>query len=199
MIHQCPTDNATVRQFASSRNQLCKRAKIAPDPIWEQEISMAKAIPEGYHTITPALTVKNCAKALDFYKTAFGAEELFRMTSPDGKIGHAEIKIGDSIIFLSDEFDMPGCAKSPQTLGASTGGLCIYVPDVDASYDRAVKAGASPNMPVSDMFWGDRYGNLIDPFGHVWAIATHKEDLTPQQIDERAQEFYAKMSKGSAA
>ncbi len=157
---------------------------------------MAKPIPEGFHTVTPFMTVKNCGQAIEFYKNAFGAEELFRMTSPDGKVAHAEIKVGDSIIMLGDEFPMPGANKSPQTVGASTGGICLYVPDVDASYDRAVKAGAKPFMPVTDMFWGDRYGNLHDPYGHIWAIATHKEDLTPQQIEERAKEFYAKMMAG---
>lgn len=153
--------------------------------------------PKGYHTATPQLTIKNCAAAIDFYKRAFGAEERFRMNSPDGKIGHAELKIGDSIIFLNDEFEM-GFSRSPQTLGGTTGGIMLYVPDVDTWFDRAVKAGAQSKMPVQDMFWGDRYGNLMDPFGHVWGIAT-KQDLTPQQIDEAAKGFYAKMKEMKVA
>ncbi len=156
---------------------------------------MAKTspIPEGFHTVTPSLTIKNAAAAIDFYKKAFGAEEIMRMNSPDGKVAHAELKIGDSIIFLGDECDM-GFARSPQTLGGTTGGLCLYVPDVDKAYERAIKAGAQARMPVADMFWGDRYGNLSDPFGHVWALATHKEDLSEEEIEERAKAFYAKMN-----
>jgi PhnB protein len=159
---------------------------------------MAKAknpVPEQHHTVTPGLCVKNCSAAIDFYKKAFGAQELGRMTSPDGKIAHAELKIGDSVIFLNDEFDMPGCARSPQTLGGVTGGLYLYVPNVDTSFDQAVKAGGKANMPVTDMFWGDRYGQIVDPFGQIWGIATHKEDLSPQEIEERAQAFYAEMQK----
>ncbi len=153
-----------------------------------------KAIPEGFHTVTASLTVKNAAAAIDFYKRAFGAEELFRMNSPDGRVAHAELKIGDSIIFLNDEYPEYGFARAPQTLGGTTGGINLYVPDVDAAFDRAIKAGGQSKMPVQDMFWGDRYGNLIDPFGHVWSLATHKEDLTPQQVEQRAKAFYAKMS-----
>ena len=153
-----------------------------------------KPVPDGYHTLTPGFTVKNAAAAIEFYKKAFGAEEIFRMNSPDGKVAHAEIRIGDSIFMLNDEFDMPGCARSPQSLGGTTFGLFIYTTEVDAAFERAVKAGAEVRMPVQDMFWGDRYGQLADPFGHIWSIATHKEDLTPQQIEERAKEFYAKMS-----
>ncbi len=155
---------------------------------------MAKnaAIPEGFHSVTPSLTVKNAAAAIDFYKKAFGAEELMRLNSPDGKVAHAELKIGDSIIFLGDEFDM-GFARSPQTLGGTTGALNIYVPDVDQAFERAVKAGAQVRMPVADMFWGDRYGNVADPFGHIWSLATHKEDVSEEELEERAKAFYAKM------
>ncbi len=156
---------------------------------------MAKnsAIPEGFHSITPSLTVQNAAAAIDFYKKAFGAEELMRLDSPDGKVAHAELKIGDSVIFLNDEFDM-GFARSPQTLGGTTGGLNIYVPDVDQAFDRAVKAGAQVRMPVADMFWGDRYGNLADPFGHIWSLATHKEDLSAEELEKRSKAFFAKMN-----
>jgi PhnB protein len=149
-------------------------------------------VPRGWHTVTPAITVRNAAAAIDFYKRVFEAEELTRMTSPDGKVAHCELKIGDSMIMLNDEFPH-GNAQSPETLGGTAGGLMLYVPDVDAVFDRAVKAGAQSRQPVADMFWGDRYGNLVDPFGQVWAIATHQEDLSALEIDRRAKEFYAKM------
>lgn len=152
-------------------------------------------IPKGFHTITPSLVVQNAAKAIEFYKKALGAEELMRMPTPDGKIGHAEIKIGDSIIFISDEFPNMGVTKSPQTLGGCTGTLNLYVEDVDSVFQRAVNAGGKTAMPVADMFWGDRYGLLTDPFGHTWGIATHKADLNPQEIDKRAKEFYASMAQ----
>jgi PhnB protein len=149
-------------------------------------------IPAGLHTITPSITVRNAKAAIEFYKRAFGAEELMRLDAPDGKVAHAEIRIGDSVIMLGDETDM-GWSKSPETLGGSTGGLHIYTPDVDAAFNRAIQAGGSVGMPVQDMFWGDRYGTVTDPFGHTWGIATHKEDLSPQEIDKRAQAFYEKM------
>jgi PhnB protein len=152
-------------------------------------------IPKGFHTVTPSLVVQNAAKAIEFYKKALGAEELMRMPTPDGKIGHAELKIGDSIIFISDEFPNMGVTKSPQTLGGCTGALNIYVEDVDSVFQRAVNAGGKTAMPVADMFWGDRYGTLTDPFGHVWGIGTHKADLSPQEIDKRAKEFYASMAQ----
>lgn len=154
-----------------------------------------KGVPEYFHTITPGLCIKNCAAAIEYYKKAFGAEELSRMTSPDGKIAHAELKIGDSVIFVNDEFDMPGSARSPQTLGGFTSALYLYVADVDSAFNKAVQAGGKVNMPVQDMFWGDRYGQLADPFGHVWGLATQKEKLTPEEIEERAKDFYAQMAK----
>jgi PhnB protein len=157
-----------------------------------------KPIPEGFHTITPSLVVRDAAKAIDFYKKALGAEELVRMPSPDGKIVHAELKIGDSIIFLSDE--MPESpAKSPQTLGGVTGVLNLYVQDVDKSFQRAVDAGAKVAMPLADQFWGDRYGSLADPFGYVWGLGTHKEDLNPQQMQERMKNFFAQMAQRKSA
>ena len=153
-----------------------------------------KPIPEGFHTATPTLVVRNAAQAIDFYKKVFGAEEIIRMPSPDGKISHAEIKIGDSIIFLSDEFPQhPG--KSPQTLGGFTGGIYLYVPDVDDVFAKAVAAGGKPFMPVTDMFWGDRHGNFTDPFGHSWGISTHTEDLSEEEMGKRAQAFYAEMEQ----
>lgn len=156
---------------------------------------MAKAvtpIPEGFHTVTPHLVIKGAAQAIEFYKRAFGAEELFRMNGPGGAIGHAELKIGDSIIFLADEFPQSPC-KSPQTLGGTSATLNLYVPDVDAAFKRATSAGGREIMAVADMFWGDRYGQLQDPFGHTWGIATHKEDVSPQEIEKRAQAFWAQM------
>lgn len=152
-------------------------------------------IPKGFHSVTPSLVVQNAAKAIEFYKKALGAEELMRMPTPDGKIGHAELKIGDSIIFISDEIPNVGVTKSPQTLGGCTGTLNLYVEDVDSVFQRAVNAGGKTAMPVADMFWGDRYGLLTDPFGHTWGIATHKADLSPQDIDRRAKEFYANMAQ----
>jgi PhnB protein len=156
-------------------------------------------IPKGFHTVTPSLIVRDAAAAIDFYKKALGAEELMRMPTPDGKIGHAELKIGDSIIFLSDEFPNMGVSKSPQTLGGCTGTLNLYVRDVDATFQQAVSAGGKATMPVADMFWGDRYGTFIDPFGHHWGIGTHKEDLSAEEIDERAQDFYASMAQRKTA
>jgi PhnB protein len=157
-----------------------------------------KPIPEGFHTATPTLVVRNAAQAIDFYKKVFGAEEIMRMPSPDSKISHAEIKIGDSIIFLSDEFAQhPG--KSPQTLGGFTGGIYLYVPDVDDVFAKAVAAGGKPFMPVTDMFWGDRHGNFTDPFGHSWGVSTHTEDLSEEEMGKRAQAFYAEMEQKKSA
>jgi len=153
-----------------------------------------KPIPPGFHTVTPSLVVRNAAEAIDFYKKALGAEEIMRMPDPSGRISHAELKIGDSIIFLSDEFpNMP--TTSPQTLGGCTGGFYLYVPDVDKSFQRAVDAGGKATMPVSDMFWGDRVGQFTDPIGHTWSISTHTKDLSPQEMEEGAKKFYAQMAQ----
>jgi PhnB protein len=155
-------------------------------------------IPKGFHTVTPALTVRNAAEALEFYKQALGAEELVRMSAPDGKISHAELKIGDSIIFLGDEIPNMG-NKSPQTLGGTSGSLFLYVEDVDQFYERAVHTGAKPTMPPTDMFWGDRYGTFVDPYGHSWGVGTHVEDLTAEETRERANEFYAQIAQKKSA
>jgi PhnB protein len=144
-----------------------------------------KPIPKGYHTVTPHLTCRDAAKAIELYVKAFGAEELSRMSMPDGKIAHAEIKIGDSRIMLGEEFPEMG-ATSPQSLGGTTGGLFIYHEDVDAAHDRAVKAGLISKQPPTDMFWGDRYCKLEDPFGHSWSIGTHIEDVSDAEMAERA-------------
>jgi uncharacterized glyoxalase superfamily protein PhnB len=151
------------------------------------------AIPRGYHTVTPHLTVRGAAEAIDFYARAFGARERGRMPGPDGKgIMHAELQIGNSVVFLADEFPDMGC-RAPQTLGGTTGTLHLYVRDVDRAFQRAVGAGAEIRMPVTDMFWGDRYAKVADPFGHEWGLATHKEDLSAREIGRRAEAFFARM------
>ncbi len=154
-----------------------------------------KPVPEGFRTVTPSLTVKGAAQAIEYYKNALGATELVRMPSPDGKIMHAELKIGDSIIFLADEFPERGMSRAPQTLGGTTGTLNLYVEDVDSLYKKAIDAGGKVNMPVDDMFWGDRYGTFTDPFGHQWGIATHKEDVSPADMEKRGREFFAQMEQ----
>ncbi len=147
-----------------------------------------KAIPEGYHSISPSLTCKDAARAIDFYKHVFGAEEKVRMPSPDGKISHAELKIGDSIIFLNDPMG-PGAANTP---GAPQIYLFLYVENADKVFTRAVAAGAKIDMALEDQFWGDRFGRITDPFGHQWGIATHVEDVAPAEIGKRAAAFFAK-------
>jgi len=149
---------------------------------------MAKAqsyVPEGYRTVTPYLVIRDAAKAIEFYKKAFGAKEAMSMPMPDGKIAHAEIQIGDSMVMISDEIPEFG-TKSPETLNGTPVGIFLYVPDVDATFKQAIASGATEVMPVADQFWGDRYGKVRDPFGHQWNIATHTEDLTPAEIGERA-------------
>jgi PhnB protein len=154
-----------------------------------------KAVPEGFHTITPGLTIRGAAEAIDFYKKALGAQEIMRMTGPGGLIGHAELRIGDSILFINDEMPNMGACKSPQTLGGTTGSLYLYVEDVDSAFQRAVDAGGKTTMPVTDMFWGDRFGSFEDPYGYVWGLSTHVKDLTPEQIDEGAKQFHAQMAQ----
>ena len=155
-----------------------------------------KPVPDGYHTLTPFLTVRDAAGAIEFYKNAFGAQERGAMKGPDGKIMHAEMMIGDSIIMLSDEFPEFG-ALSPQSTGGAGLGLHIYLDGVDAAFDRAVKAGAEVEMPVMDQFWGDRYGKLKDPFGHHWSIATHTKDLSLDEMKQGMNDTTAKMPKSA--
>jgi PhnB protein len=152
-----------------------------------------KPIPEGYHTITPYLAVDDAAQAIEYYKRAFGAKERVRMDAPSGKIGHAELVIGDSLVMLSDPFPQAS-TKPPKELGGTTGSVFMYVEDVDEIVKQAVDAGATITMEVADQFWGDRFGTVTDPFGHVWSIATHVEDLTPEEIAERGKEAMAAMS-----
>jgi len=152
-----------------------------------------KPIPDGYHTVTPYLAVDDAAEAIAYYQKAFGAKERVRMETPDGKIGHAELEIGDSLVMLSDPFPQ-GSTRPPKELGGTTAGVFMYVEDVDAVVKRAVDTGATVAMEVADQFWGDRFGTIIDPFGHSWSIATHVEDVTAEQIAERAREAMAAMS-----
>jgi PhnB protein len=156
---------------------------------------MVSPIPAGYHTVTPYLIVQDGASAIEFYKRAFGANEQFRMADPTGKIGHAEIKIGDSIIMLADEFPNLGF-KSPQSLGGTAVSILLYVEDVDSLAARAVSAGAKVMRPVQDQFYGDRSGTFIDPFGHVWNIATHKEDVPPDEMQRRVEETMKQHAAG---
>jgi PhnB protein len=156
-----------------------------------------KPIPEGYHTVTPYLYIKGTAKALEFYKKAFGAVELFRMAGPDGRIGHAEIKIGDSMIMMADEHPEMG-VKGPEAYGGTTVGICLYVEDVDTVYKRAIAAGGKEVRPLTDQFYGDRSGTLNDPFGHTWTISTHKEDVPNEEMEKRAQEWMKKQGKTGA-
>lgn len=144
----------------------------------------ASPIPAGYHSVTPYLIVSDGKKAIEFYKQAFGATEVLRLQSPDGKIGHAEVKIGDSHVMLADEFPEMG-AKSPKSIGGTPVGLAVYVPDVDRVFAQAIAAGGKEERPVQDQFYGDRSGTLIDPFGHKWTIATHIEDVPQEEVERR--------------
>ncbi len=148
-------------------------------------------IPVGYHTATPYLIIANAARAIDFYKQVFGAKELIRMPGPDGKIGHAEIQIGDSRLMLADEF--PQCdALSPTTVGGSPVSVLLYFEDADAILDKAVTAGAKVLRPMQNQFYGDRSGMFVDPFGHKWAVATHVEDVPPAELEKRAAAMFGK-------
>src|SRR5438445_1864573 len=151
-----------------------------------------QAIPQGFHSVTPGLTCRNAAQAIELYKTAFGALERSRMASPDGKIMHAEIQIGDSMIFLADEY--PGMSAAPSEGAPPSQAIYLYVQDVDSVYKQAVAAGCKEAMPVADMFWGDRFGKVVDPFGHHWNLATHIEDVAPAEMERRSMEWMAAMA-----
>jgi PhnB protein len=156
---------------------------------------MAKPIPDGYSTVTPALTVTNGAEAIEFYKRALGAKELMRIPGPDGKhLMHAEIEVGNSRVMLADESPEMGC-RAPASLGSVSSSLYVYVEDVDKAFRRAVEAGAKALMPPADMFWGDRFGQIEDPSGHRWGLATHKEDPSPEEMARRQKEFFAQMAQ----
>jgi PhnB protein len=152
----------------------------------------AQAIPKGYHTVTPDLCVAGAAKAIEFYQKALGAEEIMRFPGPDGRLMHAEIRVGDSIIMLGDEMPEQG-ARSPRSYGGTPVSFFIYRENVDAAWKQAVDAGAKEIMPLQDMFWGDRTGCLEDPFGHRWWLAQHIEDLTPEEIKRNAEAFFSQM------
>jgi PhnB protein len=158
---------------------------------------MTKAIPDGFHTVTPHLVVSDAAKAIDFYKKAFGARENDRFMTPDGKgVMHAQLEIGNSKLMLGNEF--PPTCLSPTSRGGTTVSLYVYVENADTAFDRAVKAGCTVKMPMTDQFWGDRCGQIEDPFGHQWSLATHKQDLSKDQIAANAKAFFAKMQKKPA-
>jgi PhnB protein len=154
----------------------------------------AKPVPEGYHTITPQLALDNAAQTMDWYKKALGAEELSRSVGPDGKIMHAELKIGGSRFMVNDVM----MGKGPQAFGGSPASLWLFVNDSDALFNRAVGAGAKVHMPIADQFWGDRAGAVIDPAGYTWWIATRKEDLAPAELQQRAAEFFKQMAHGAS-
>ena len=149
-----------------------------------------KPIPAGYSTIVPYISIRNASEAIAYYTKAFGAKELMRMPMPDGKVGHAELKIGDSVLMLADEMDHPDAiAKSPRTLGGITTGLCLYVEDCDAMFNRAVEAGGKVRRPLTTQFYGDRSGTIEDPFGQVWTISTHVEDVSLDEMAKRMAAF----------
>ncbi len=149
-----------------------------------------KPIPEGYHSVTPYLTISGATDAIEFYKKAFGAKEIYRLAGTDGKVGHAEIQIGDSRIMLADESPMMG-NKSPKSLGGSPAGIVLYVEHVDKMFDQAVQAGAKVTRPLKDQPYGDRMGGLEDPFGHHWHLGTHIEDVAPDELDRRMKAMMA--------
>jgi uncharacterized glyoxalase superfamily protein PhnB len=156
--------------------------------------SSVKAVPKGFRTVTPHLTIRAADKAIAFYKKALGAKELMCILRPDGKVMHAELKIGNSIIFLGEESPERGC-PSPLATGTTTVALYLYVKDADKAFARAVKAGVTVKMPLADMFWGDRAGTMVDPFGHQWTLATHKADVPAEELPKRAEAFFKQMAE----
>jgi uncharacterized glyoxalase superfamily protein PhnB len=176
---------ARVKQAAQTVKKVAKAAKKAAARKPTLKRAKAQPIPKGYHMVTPHLVVRGAKEAITFYQAAFGAKDKGQMAMPDGRVMHAEIQIGDSRVMLADEMPEMG-SKSPQTLGGAGASLMIYTKNVDALFDQAVKAGAKVVMPVADMFWGDRYGQVEDPFGHRWALATHMEDMSPKEMNKRA-------------
>ena len=160
-------------------------------------MSAVRAIPEGYHSITPSIVCKGATRAIEFYKEVFHAKEISRMTGPGGTIGHAELQIGDSRLMLSDEF--PGMANAPGPTPHTCSALHIYSDNVDALYDRAVKAGCKVEQPLQNQFWGDRYAKVRDPFGHAWGLAQHVEDVAPAEVEKRAAAWMAQMAKSAGS
>ncbi len=154
-----------------------------------------RPIPEGYHSITPQITCRDAAAAIDFYKNVLGAKELMRMSGPDGRVMHAELQVGDSRLMVNDEF--PGMATAPPPTAVHSSSVFVYTEDVDALFERAVQASARVDMPLSNMFWGDRYGKFTDPFGHQWGVATHVEDVAPEEMQRRSEEMTKQMAKAA--
>jgi len=173
------------KKKAAAKRPAPKKLKTQVKKAAAKVRAKVQPIPKGYHVVTPHLVVRGADAAISFYKSAFGAKDKGRMASPDGKIMHAEIQIGDSRVMLSDEFPEMG-SRSPQTLGGTPSSLMIYTRNVDALVAQAEQAGAKVTMPPADMFWGDRYAKVQDPFGHEWALATHKEDLSVREMQKRA-------------
>jgi uncharacterized glyoxalase superfamily protein PhnB len=186
--------NGAKASAKSNGNGARKKASKAP----AARKKKAVPVPPQYGTATPHLIVSPCSDALEFYTKAFGAKVLMTMPGPEGRIMHAEMKIGDSIVMCSDEMEMPGSPsrKTPKNAGATTGGVMLYLKDVDTFFEKAVAAGATAVMPPSDQFWGDRYGQIEDPYGHVWAVATHVRDMTAKQMQKEMQKMFA--SAGAA-
>ena len=180
------------KKKAPAKRPAAKRAKPVP-----RKPARVSPVPKGYRTVTAYLTVDDGAAALDFYEKAFGAKILMRMPGPGGKLMHAEFRIGDSIVMLSDEFPGMSSAKAPKSLGGTTVGIFLYVPDVETAFKRAVAAGCTIHMPLTDMFWGDRFGKIEDPFGNQWSMATHKEDVTPAEMKRRTETAMAQMGQNS--
>jgi PhnB protein len=171
---------------------MAKKAKARPK---KKAAKKVQPIPRGYHSVTPYLSIRDAARALDYYKKAFDAKEMVRMQGPDGKLGHAEIKVGDSYIMMADEFPSMGFL-GPQARGGTTVQLMIYVRDCDDTVNKAVAAGGTLKRPVQNQFYGDRSGTIEDPFGHVWTIATHVEDVPPAEMRRRSEEAMKKMGSG---
>jgi len=187
----CVKSSAHEKHLKISLEFFLDRMEVFPCQLNERKI-MTKPIPDGFHTITPHLVVSDAAKAIEFYKKALGAQENGRIMAPDGKaVMHAQLKIGSSMLMLASEFP-PSCL-SPKSRGGTSVTLHLYVENADAVFDRAVKAGCAVKMPLTDQFWGDRYGVTEDPFGHQWSIATHKQDLTEEQMAAKAKAAFAKM------
>ena len=178
-----------------------RAAKAAPRKATQSKRPAAKkrvaAIPSGYHTVTPYLVCRGAAKAIEFYKKAFGAKEKLVMRGPGGSVMHAEIVIDGSVVMLSDEMPEMG-ARSPESIGGTASGVFIFTPHVDVAYARAIAAGSTPEMPPMDMFWGDRYCKFLDPFGHRWSMATHIEDVSPKEMARRGEAFMAQQAAAAA-
>jgi PhnB protein len=181
---------------------MAKKKSSKKKPVAKAKKSKVKAkkalpVPKGYHTVQAYLVMSDAKVAMQWYEKAFGGKVLSMMEGPDGRVMHAEVRIGDSVVMMADESNMSQGQKSPKNLGATSGGLMLYVKDVDAWFKRAVSAGATVRQEVADQFWGDRFGSLADPFGHHWSIATHKVDLSAKQMKKASEDFFKQMAQQS--